>query len=325
MAKNRFILSMLLLCVSFYAANAQWDVPYTQFWTVKNIYNPSFAGENTEVSINTLYKQQLMQVDNAPQTILLTGSMPIELFGSHHGVGFMLSNMNVGKERNSFIAAQYNYKQKIGLGWINIGVQAGVHELNFDANSYQILIDSTQNSKKSVVANPIDKKRIDLNVGVSWTSSNVFAGVGIKHINEPKYYSMQSHIESSNINDSTLSKIPISYNLMLGCNIKLLDTLFEIEPMLLAQTVARQNSLSAALQIRWKKKFSAGAVWNSDVGYSFFAGTTISGLGIRYACDLNNIGQIRDVGLNHELVLQYSFALDKFKPKPQPHKSIRLL
>lgn len=318
MRKKRYILSVIFLCALLSNAAAQWDIPVTQFWYAKSSYNPSFAGHREEVDVNALYKQYWTKAAEAPRTLVINGSMPVEFLGLRHGVGVSLINTNMGNVSNTFIAAKYAYKHRVGRGWLNFGAQLGLHQLNFDEGSYKIQIDSTQGVQKKIVANPVDKKRVDFNVGMSWNTESFFVGVAAMHLNEPQYYS----IPIDNDADSTYSKIPISYNLMLGYNIKLFSTLFEIEPMVFAQHTSQQTRLHGAMQIKWAKKISAGAMWRGDEGYSIFAGADISGVGIGYAYDYN---RRMDAGPNHEIVLRYNFPLDLFKPKPQPHKSIRLL
>lgn len=328
MIKNRkiHILVLVLLMMLSLSAHAQWDVPYSQFWIAKGSYNPSFAGSGTSIDVSALYKCMYAGVDDAPKVINLSASMPFEFLGLRHGVGLVFENSNVGKEQNIHFAAQYSYNQKVGRGMLNAGVQVGFRELNYDAASLMLRVDSTNGSQKQALANPVDKRRIDMSAGLSFTTARFFAGVGVRHINEPGYYSVSLHNSDEVVNnDSTLSKIPMSYNLMMGYNIKLFNTLFELEPMLFYETSTDFENLYGALQLSWNRKYSLGAMWRKDAGYSMFAGAAFSNIVVRYAYDKNKYDGAVNFGANHEVSLQYSFDLDLFRPKPQPHKSIRLL
>ena len=115
-------------------------------------------------------------------------------------------------------------------------------------------------------------------------------------------------------------------------------------------------TVDATLRLEYDKKFSAGASWCVEQGYVVFAGINIKGVEIGYAYgrhtkDLEsdsqgstgfegntgiegNTGSDAGTGSltkgtgnkgNHELYLRYHFPLNAFKPKRQPHKSIRLL
>lgn len=305
---------------------AQWEAPFGQFWTVKNYYNPSFAGETDKVQVSGIYKYQWVGITDAPKHIFLSADMPIEFLEMKHGIGIQTYSNAIGNERNSLFAAQYTFKQKIGKGVLNIGIQAGMNELNFDASSVRLTIDSTQNNRKTIKANPTDKKTIDLNAGISWSSKNFHIGVAAMHINQPTFYSMNTFSDSgSTINDSTFSKIPISYNFMIGCNITAFHPLFEVQPMVLVLTDLHDTRLRTALRMVYDKKYSAGVSRNGKEGYSFFAGAVVQDIEIGYAYDLYTSGIGRESGGSHEVSVRYRFPIDLFKRKPMPHMSIRLL
>lgn len=79
-----------------------------------------------------------------------------------------------------------------------------------------------------------------------------------------------------------------------------------------------KTTVDATLRLEYDKKFSAGASWRIEQGYVVFAGINIKGIEVGYAYG-------RHTKTNHELYLRYQFPLEAFKPKRQPHKSIRLL
>lgn len=326
MEKRRIILlsALFLLCIT--KMQAQWEVPFSQFWTVKNYYNPSFAGETDKIQVSGIYKLQWTNIENAPKHIFLSADLPVEFLGLQHGIGIQTYSNAIGNERNSLFAAQYTFKQKIGKGMLNIGIQAGMNELNFDAGSVRVTIDSTQNNRKTIKANPTDKKTFDLNAGISWTSKNFYIAAGAMHMNQRTFYSMNTFSDSgSAVNDSTLSKIPISYNFMIGCNITAFYPLFEVQPMVLVLTDLDDTRLQTALRMVYNKKYSAGVSRNGKEGYSFFAGAVVQDIEIGYAYDLYTSGIGKESGGSHEVSVRYRFPIDLFKRKPMPYKSIRLL
>ncbi len=327
MSRNNFgIFIVLLLCLVSTSLKAQWDTSFTQFWMIKNSYNPSFAGASGEINISALNKRMYSGVEDVPSVMHIAGSMPFQFLGLNHGVGAVFSNSKVGKVHNNFMAIQYSYNQRIGNSMLSAGVQLGYHEMNYDAASMHFRVDSSQNQRKEIVVNPVEKKRADISAGASFTTSRFFAGVAARHINEPSYYSIRvNQVDEDINNDSTLSKIPISYNFMAGYNIRLFNTLIELEPMVFYESNADSHTLSGALQMCWDRKYSAGAMWRKDAGYSLFASVVFSNIIVRYAFDKNRRDNGIDFGPNHEFVVQYKFDMGLFKPKPQPYKSIRLL
>lgn len=326
MEKRQIVFYIFLLCC-IVRAQAQWDASFSRFWVAKMYYNPSFAGENDKIQVSGIYQYQWAGIENAPKHIFLSADMPVEFLGMRHGIGILTYNNAIGNERNSLFAAQYTFKYRIGKGMLNIGIQAAMHELNFDAASLRLSTDSTKNNRKTLRFNPTDKKVPDINAGISWTSKNFFAGVGAMHINQPAFFALGDSISHGNVKgDSAMSHIPLSYNFMAGYNIRAFHPFIEIQPMFFAQTSDfTQINMQAALQVVYRKKYSAGASWRGNAGYSLFAGAVIEDVEVGYAYDLHTSGIGKESGGSHELSIRYRFPMDLFQKKTMPHKSIRLL
>lgn len=327
--KILILLTLLLLCNM--QLRAQWDLPFSQFWMAKTYFNPSFAGETEKIQIAGFYKIQWVDIKNAPKRYMIAADSPIEFFGARHGVGLLTYSETIDQMRNSLIAGQYTYKYKIGKSYLNIGIQAGIYDLNFDPTSYKHLPDTAGNGQNSLLVNPTHKKTLDVNAGISWISKNIYIGVGAAHLTQPQYYSVKDTLNQPSqpneqiSGDSINARIPRTYNFMLGCNIRLPGTLFQIRPMIWAQSDLTNTFGQAALQIRYDDKYSLGAAWRYEDGYSFFAGATIQGFEIGYAYDLYTAGIGKSSKGNHEISFRYRFPFDLFKKQLQPHKSIRLL
>lgn len=292
MIKYRFYyIIIILLCIAS-KSHAQWETSFSHYWEVIGYYNPSFAGQTDNVRSAALYQLQHTDLNNAPskdfsQRFAITVDMPFQFMQRKHGAGIIAYTESYGTLRNSLIAAQYCFKQQLGRGTFNIALQAGVYNL-----SYQVA---------------------DLNAGISWIGSRSFAGLSLMHFNRPGFYI-----------DSTRSHIPITYNFIAGYNIALFNSL-EIQPMVWLLHDQNQTRTQATVRLDYDKRFSGGFSLISDNGYSIFAGAMIQNLRFGYAYSAYNKGVWKDSKGNHEMFLRYDFTLDSFKPKKQPHKSIRLL
>ncbi len=323
--RNYFIIT-LLLCSSI-KLSAQWESPITHYWEVKGYYNPSFAGILNSINTTAIYKYQWAGIEGAPQRMVFTADMPFTFLNKRHGAGIIAYTENIGTLRNSLFAAQYSFKQQIGRGMFNIGLQAGIYNLNYDAETVNMTT-----SFSSISVNTTKKQAADIGAGISWTDKKFYVGVSALHINQPVFYvyNVSSPTENSlhnptnNSSDSLKSHIPLSFNLTAGYNIPLFNS-FEIQPMMLILSNSCHTYTQATVQIEYDNKLSGGFSWISDNGYSIFAGTTIQGFGLGYAYTIHKSGYGKDSNGSHELYLKYDFPLDYFKPKSQPHKSIRIL
>ena len=323
--RNYFIIT-LLLCSSI-KLSAQWESPITHYWEVKGYYNPSFAGILNSINTTAIYKYQWAGIEGAPQRMVFTADMPFTFLNKRHGAGIIAYTENIGTLRNSLFAAQYSFKQQIGRGMFNIGLQAGIYNLNYDAETVNMTT-----SFSSISVNTTKKQAADIGAGISWTDKKFYVGVSALHINQPVFYvyNVSSPTENSlhnptnNSSDSLKSHIPLSFNLTAGYNIPLFNS-FEIQPMVLILSNSNHTYTQATMQIKYDNKLSVGFSWISDDAYSIFAGTTIQGFGLGYAYTIHKSGYGKDSNGSHELYLKYDFPLDYFKQKSQPHKSIRFL
>lgn len=304
----------------------QWDIPYSQFWMSKGYLNPAFSGSDDRVDISGAYKMLWMGVEDAPRQLFLSAVTPVDFLGSRHHVGLGLSNVSVGNERNSLLSGKYSYRFKIGTSSLAIGLEAGVYELNFDASSFRFQQDSIKGDFEKVAVNPVDKKTFNLNAGVSWQTKQFFAGISAKHLTQPRYYYVDkigTAVDASA--DSTFAKIPLTFNFIAGYNIKLFDTLFEIQPMVFAQTDGINIYRNAAIKLAFDEKISIGASWRDKDGYAFFGGFKFQDVEVGYAYDIYKSSIGKESKNSHELTLRYHFPFDLNHKKTQPYKSIRLL
>ncbi len=326
MKRISFFLSVLFLLVCGQATKAQGEMPFAQFWTARTYYNPSFAGETEKIRLSGIYRYEWSRLQNAPQRVFLSADMPMEFLGMQHGIAVLTHAHSVGNKRNNLFAIQYAYKYLMGKGALNIGIQAGMQQMNFDPASLRIITDSTQNNRKTVAFNGTEKNVPIFNAGVSWTSQELFIGAAAININAPRFYAAGDSVASSPLlNDSTLSRLPLSYNFSAGYNIRLLNSLIQIQPMIFVQTDLKKTQLQTAFRMIYDEKYSLGASWRSRQGYSFFAGVVVQDIGISYAYDLHTSGIGKESGGSHEIAFSYRLSFDLFNKKPQPHKSVRLL
>lgn len=336
---RKFCIITLLLCCSIKLC-AQWESPISQHWEIKGYYNPSYVGIENSINTTAIYKYQWVGIEGAPHRVVFTADMPFTLLNNRHGAGIIALTENIGTLRNTLIAAQYSFKQQIGKGMLNLGLQASIYNLNYDAGSVNLATTLDQTSFSKIGANTTKKQVADINAGISWTSKKLYIGISTLHINQAKFYvskisndsdnssynleNSSSDYLANNSSDSIKSHIPISFNLTAGYNIPLFNS-FEIQPMILLLSNSSHTYTQTTVQLEYDNKYSGGISWISDDGYAIFAGATIQGFGLGYAYTIHKSGFGKDSKGSHELYLKYNFPVDYFKPKSQSHKSIRFL
>ena len=326
-----YFIMVILLCISI-KLSAQWESSITQYWQVKGYYNPSYAGISNSINTNAIYKYKVAGIDEAPHQFVLTADMPLYLFNKRHGVGFIFYTESIDRFRNSLFASQYSFKQQIGKGFLNIGFQAGIYQLKYDAGTINTFTNSNQNNYNNINLITNKKGAIDINAGISWTANRFYVGLSALHVNKPVFYvsnvtgltDNSFEYPSNNSSDSLKSYISQSFILTAGYNIPLFNS-FEIQPMILLLSNRNHAYTHTAVQLEYNNLYSFGFSWISKDEYSIFAGTTFQDLGLGYAYTIHTSGYDKASKGSHELYLKYNLPLDSFKPRLQPHKSIRFL
>lgn len=319
----RFSFISLLLLYSFSPMHAQWDVPFSHYWAVRSFYNPAFAGATDQKRTAAAYRYEWDGVENAPQKIALTADLPIEFLHKRQGVGILLYGEQTGLLRNSLLAVQYSYRMDFPKGAMQIGLQAGIYSLQFDAGNWDI-IHGEGYEKPFLRVNEIEKQQPDLNAGIAWSGEKISIGLSLQHITQPRFYTIKDSVTTDLQSDSLRISIPRSVNFMAGYNIALLYPL-AIQPMVLVQSSFSETVVQATLRLEYGKHYSGGFSWSPNKGYVIFGGVVLQELEMGYAYNKHTSGLGSISKGSHELYLRYDFPLDYFKPKLAPQKSIRLL
>lgn len=135
-------LLVLLLVFSGYFGFSQQEAQYTNFMFSQMAYNPGYAGSEDKICFTILGRQQWMgfestvdKVNAAPQTIFLTGHMPINKIFS--GVGFSIIKDKIGFEDNIGLRLAYAFRLNVGPGKLGLGLQGGFLNKKIDFTKYK--------------------------------------------------------------------------------------------------------------------------------------------------------------------------------------------
>lgn len=317
MKLNYIILTFFFLFIGYGAAYGQWDAQLSQYWRMKNYYNPSFIGQNKAVENSLLHRQQWVGLTNAPSTSLISLNMPLDFLGKEHGVGVIVVNEKVGAFSNTSTMGQYAYKLKFKNNKVlNIGLQAGFMNINFDAGEIHIPDSEYHTPKDGDSALPTTggEKKIDMGFGVSWVTPDYYVGISVLHLLEPSF----------GLTDNKSSYVARGYYLMGGYNIKLDNPLIELQPSALIKSDAVVYQLDVTAKIEYNRMFSGGISWRKDDGFVFLLGAKIKNIEAGYSYDLSTSEIAKVSNGSHELFLKYSIPLEKKKNR-SVEKSIRIL
>ncbi len=128
------ILFLLLVCQSRGQSIARFS-----FYSVNQEYfNPATSGLQVEMKANTFYRAQWFNVEGAPRTIGVSGTMPINLSA---GAGLMLVSDQVGNSSLTNLSVDGSYRIPVNfshLGVLSFGMRWNIRVDNFQATEEQV-------------------------------------------------------------------------------------------------------------------------------------------------------------------------------------------
>jgi type IX secretion system PorP/SprF family membrane protein len=163
----------IIFILFFFSAktDAQQAPMYAQYmFNMMNI-NPAYAGSRGTTSITGLYRNQWVDIRNAPRTTTLSLDMPVNQ--ERIGLGFQLYDDKLGVERTTGFNFSYAFRIRMSnAGTLSLGLQGGI--LNYRAN-YTTL--NTRQANDPVFAQNLSGFLPAAAAGVFYNSDNFYAGI----------------------------------------------------------------------------------------------------------------------------------------------------
>ena len=117
----------------------QQESQYTQFMNNKLYYNPAFAGNNGTTSITALFRRQWIGFDGAPESKLISASLP--LIDNRVGLGIQASVHELGVTKNWYLSMAYSYNLKINDDSnLRLGIHGTMRRLLLDFSKQSLII-----------------------------------------------------------------------------------------------------------------------------------------------------------------------------------------
>ena len=101
-------------------------------------YNPAAVGEGDMMKVYGAHRMQYVGINNAPMSTWFSFSSPFVIGKTRHGAGIRFLNDRFGLFSNQAVYAQYAYRQKLGKGYLSIGVDLGFVNVGFKGDSVNL-------------------------------------------------------------------------------------------------------------------------------------------------------------------------------------------
>ncbi len=318
---------MLLALMGCAAARAQWSESLLAHYSVMpTLYNPGATGNTDYIRIRGNARLQWIGVDNAPKTFSGTADMPIKIGKKRIGIGVLVQQEGLGLFSNLEAGLQASYKLKLLGGTLSIGVQGSYLNTKFKGSEVILPDDDDyhEGSDEAIPTQDLSGNAIDLSAGIWYEHKLFYLGISGRHLLDPTLGLKLEGSESTETQEYEVNR-PRTLYFTAGSNIPIKNTLFELQPSLIAATDFNDFTGIVEMRARYNKFLSAG------IGYRYLSGISISlgaefknfFIGYSYEYPLTAIAKASSG--SHEIMAGYQLKLDFSAKNKNRHRSIRLM
>ena len=305
------------------AALAQFDTQLSQYWATPTYYNAGAAGQIDSIRIIGIGRLQWVGIDNAPQSFVGLADCPFKIGGKRVGAGIAVMQESAGLYSSLDFTLQFAYKLKLFKGTLSIGLELGLISETFKGSDAYIPDDDDyhESSDEAIPSSDVNGTVFDLSAGVFYTHPLFWAGVSVKHFTEPTV-TMSSDSDTETQYEFQTGR---TCYFMAGSNIPIKNTLFEIQPSMMAKTDFTFFSAEITARAVYNHLLSGGLAYRWQDALSILLGVEYKSFFIGYAYDypLSNISKASSG--SHEFMLRYNVKLDLSDKNKNKHKSIRIM
>lgn len=318
---------MWILCVlTAISAKAQSEMIFTQHWALPTLYNPARTGDTDFLRIRGGARLQWIGVAHAPQSFVATGDMPFLIGKKRIGAGVSFSQESIGLFSNLLVSAQGSYKLKILKGELGIGLQIGYYNSRFRGSDVYIPgeDDFHQPSDPSIPTQDLTGNAVDFSLGVNYNHRFFHLGISALHVTSPKVKMSLEGTESSESQEYE-TELPRTLYFDAGGNIKLQNSLFQLQPSLLVATDLSSFSAAVSMQAKYNNFISLGLGYRWNDALSIMIGAEYKNFFLGYAFDNPLSALSKASSGSHEIVAGYQLKLDLSGKNKNKHRSIRIM
>ena len=315
---KRYIV-LLLGLIAVVTARAQFDPQMGQYMYMPTAYNPAAVGEGDLLKVAGMHRMQYVDITNAPMSTWFTFCSPFVIGKTRHGAGVRFLNDRFGLFTNQAFYAQYAYRQKLGKGYLSVGVDLGFVNVGFRGDSVNLKEMEDEYHDADDDAIPQGSKsgmKFEMALGIWYSTPVWWVGASYNHLTRPK-------VDWDDYSDVKLvgtMYVTGGYHFRLKNN---RDWMLTPSAMVMSDFVSWDVNLT--LMCDYKDRYRWGLGYRIDGSVNILLGVDIiAGLQLGYSCELPTNKLMLESYGSHELYLSYGF--DILKPKrTNKYKSIRYL
>lgn len=312
-------INLLLCLLAVVTASAQFDPQMGQYMYLPTAYNPAAVGEGDLMKVAGMHRMQYVDITNAPMSTWFSFSSPFVIGKTRHGAGVKFLNDRFGLFTNQAFYVQYAYRQKLGKGYLSVGVDLGFVNVGFRGDSVNLKDMEDEYHDADDDAIPTGSKsgmKFDMSLGVYYVTPTWWVGASYSHVTRP----------AVNWDDYSRVKLVGTMYVSGGYHFRLKDHKeWVLTPSAMVMSDFVSWDINLTLMCDYKDRYRWGLGYRIDGSVNILLGVDIiSGLQLGYSCELPTNKLLLESYGSHEIYLAYGF--DILKPKrTNKYKSIRYL
>ena len=320
--RRSVVLLLVLMIVG--TASAQFDPQLGQYMYMPTAYNPAAAGEGDLMKVAGMHRMQYVDITNAPMSTWFSFGSPFVIGKTSHGAGIRFLNDRYGLFTTQSLYAQYAYRQKLGKGYLSVGVDLGFVNVGFKGDSVNLSKMGDDYHETTDEAIPTGSKsgmKFDLGVGLYYSTSTWWVGASFSHLTRPR-------IDWSDGATGVEQVVTLMGTMYVtgGYRFRLKNFReWVLTPSAMVMSDFASWDVNLTLMCDYKDRYRWGLGYRIMGSVNVLLGVDIiSGLQLGYSCELPTNKLMLESYGSHEIYLAYGFNI--LKPKrTNKYKSIRYL
>jgi len=319
MKKSTRYIVLLLGLMAVMTVHAQFDPQMGQYMYMQTAYNPAAAGEGDLMRVAGMHRMQYISIRNAPMSTWFTFSSPFVIGKTRHGAGVRFLNDRFGLFTTQALYGQYTYRQKLGKGYLSVGVDLGFVNVGFKGDSVNLKDMGDEYHDANDDAIPTGSKsgmKFDMGIGLYYCTPVWWVGASYSHVTRPKV----------DWDDYSQVKLVGTMYVTGGYHFRLKDYReWVLTPSAMVMSDFVGWDVNLTLMCDFKDRYRWGLGYRIAGSVNIRLGVDIiSGLHLGYSCELPTNKLLVESYGSHEIFLAYGF--DILKPKrTNKYKSVRYL
>jgi len=288
------LLTGMLLCV-LNSLHAQQRPVFSQYMFNGLVLNPAYAGNQPQMSVSLLHRDQWVNVEGAPKTSTLIAHSALK--DRPVGVGMLVSRDKIGVHDDYSVYASYAYKLNIGIGTLSMGLQAG---FNYMVSDFTQL--STFDPDDQLFLGSVSRFNPNFGTGAFFNNKTTYAGISIPYIINNKVYDKEDIISEAR---------EARYYFLTGGHVFTLSPNVKIKPSTLIRVQEGQPiGMDLNANVFLDNVLNIGASWRSgDAVIMLFELMLNKNLSFGYAYD-HTLSSVRNyTDGTHEFMLTFRKSL----------------